>query len=297
MTLYLLASLRLAGLWYDRSQLFVLSSSYFVSLPHPHSQDGVLGGNAPVPRQALVLGGWAGIQQRFASPHVEQRLAALRDIRQFNSAELALLGQALDDPALEVQRLAYDYLRSRPESLARKALRHYSPYPLFTCLAVLTGHYGGVSAVAIEPNAQTVASGSRDGTLRVWDWQAGQEVFCQTVNSLIYRVSFSEDGRILTLYGQQHRSYAWDLRTGQDVEPEPATIGTLASVTHSRDRRTLISGSQNTIKVWDLRQGRQLCSLVGHRSLVTSVAVNSRRSLIVSGSEDKTVRVWGVPLD
>lgn len=287
----------LAGLWYDRQQSVALSFRYFVSLPQPHSQDVVLGGNVSVPRQALVLGGWAGIQQRFASPDVEQRLAALREIHQFTSAELTLLGQALHDPALEVQRLAYHSLRSRPEVLARKALRHYSPYPLLSCLAVLTGHQGGVSAVAIEPNAQTVASGSRDGTVRVWDWQAQQEVFCQTVNSFIYRVGFSDDGRILTIYGQYRRSHAWDLRTGQEVEPESASIGTLASVTHSRDRQTLISGSQNTIQVWDLRQGRQLCRLIGHRSLVTAVAVHSHRSLIVSGSEDQTVRVWGVPLD
>lgn len=73
----------------------------------------------------------------------------------------------------------------------------------------------------------------------------------------------------------------------------PLRPKTLASVVRHGDR-FLISCSQNTVRIWDLSQGRELGVLRGHTSLVSAVAVAGDR-LIATGSEDKTVRLWGIP--
>lgn len=80
------------------------------------------------------------------------------------------------------------------------------------------------------------------------------------------------------------------------VQPQQprANLKQIASVTLS-DRRYLISASKNMIRIWDLRMGREVMVLKGHTSLVTAVAVRSDRPWIVSGSEDRTVRLWGIP--
>ena len=80
------------------------------------------------------------------------------------------------------------------------------------------------------------------------------------------------------------------------VQPQQpkASLKQIASVTLS-DRRYLISASKNMIRIWDLRVGREVMILKGHTSLVTAVAVRSDRPWLVSGSEDRTVRLWGIP--
>ena len=73
--------------------------------------------------------------------------------------------------------------------------------------AVLTGllvhpptfaHPGGVSAIAISPVGRTMATGGRDGLVKVWDLETGTELVTltgatQPINSL----TFSSDGSLL----------------------------------------------------------------------------------------------------
>ena len=40
----------------------------------------------------------------------------------------------------------------------------------------LTGHSGDVTSVAYSPDGKHIVSGSRDGTVKIWDAQSGEEV-------------------------------------------------------------------------------------------------------------------------
>ncbi|MBW4694451.1 MAG: WD40 repeat domain-containing protein [Lyngbya sp. HA4199-MV5] len=259
----------------------------------PGEYDVVLGGSAPAPFGAMVLGGWEGVRQRFSSPIAAQRLAALVEARQYGSLELELLAQALHDTSTQVQKAAYLRLQTRPEATAKRALATYDPYVLFECLATLNGHCTGITAVAISPDGRSLISGSRDETIIVWDWWAQEAVFTLKAHSFIYAITVSDDGETFAIRGRDRTVKAWDLRRGRQIRPEKGALRTIASVALTDDRH-LISSSQNAIKVWKLKTGRELCTLQGHTSLVTAVAVSADKELIISGSEDRTVRVWGV---
>ncbi len=241
----------------------------------------------------MVLGGLEGVKQRFGSPIATQRIAALLEARKYGQVELELLMQALHDESLQVQKAAYLRLQRHKDTIAQRALEMYDPYVLFECLGTLTGHMSGVTAVAISPDGRWLVSGSRDETIKVWDWWAQEAIFTLNARTFIYAITVSEDGETFAIRGRDQTVKAWILRTGQQIRPEKGALRAIASVTLTDDRH-LISSSQNAIKIWNLKTGRELCTLKGHTSLVTAVAVSADKELISSGSEDRTVRVWGV---
>lgn len=60
------------------------------------------------------------------------------------------------------------------------------------------GHQDRISTVAISPDGKTIASGSRDSTIRLWDLSSGKEIAVFTGHSAyVNRVAFSDDGRWL----------------------------------------------------------------------------------------------------
>jgi hypothetical protein len=282
--------------------------------PHPSDGAAVLGQNAPT--AGLVLGGLEGLAQRWASPVLAHRQAVLRAAATYGSAGVPLLVQGLGEGPLtfsqpetiSLQKLAYHLLCAQGSPAAAAALADYSPFRLFDCLCTLTGSTQGVTAVAMAERpassyraAQTlILSATRDGLVTLWDLAAEEAIDQFQTWSFITGMWIDLDEDLLILRNAQNLRTALGLRSLRPVElPEGFPIETLkprgVSSVACADGRTLISGSQRNIKVWDLAAKQEVMVLRGHTGLVTAVALSPDQRYLVSGSEDRTVRIWGIP--
>ena len=80
--------------------------------------------------------------------------------------------------------------------------------------AVLTGHTGEVTAVAVAPDGSWLASGSRDGTVRIWDVASGRERGALTGHTgEVTAVAVAPDGTWLASGSRDGTVRIWEIAT------------------------------------------------------------------------------------
>ena len=163
-------------------------------------------------------------------------------------------------------------------------------------LRTLTGHTSTVSSVAFSPDGQTVASGSWDGTIKLWNLATGEEVRTLTGHThRVWSVAFSPDSQTLASGSFDNTIKLWNLATGKEVRTLTGHTSYVYSVAFSPDGQTLLSGSDDkTIKLWNVTSGKEVRTLTGHTNSVRSVAFSPDGQTLLSGSDDKTIKLWNL---
>ncbi|MFM6912243.1 MAG: protein kinase domain-containing protein, partial [Dolichospermum sp.] len=115
----------------------------------------------------------------------------------------------------------------------------------------LTGHSSSVYSLAYSPDGQTLASGSSDNTIKLWNPRTGE--LLQTLSGLsnsVWSLAYSPDGQTLAS-GSYHKTIKlWNPRTGQLLQTLTGDSDGVNSLAYSPDGQTLASGSDDkTIKL------------------------------------------------
>ncbi len=160
----------------------------------------------------------------------------------------------------------------------------------------LEGHNSHVWSVPFSPDGKIAASGSHDGTARLWDVESGKQIKIlkghdgYAVNS----VSFSADGKMLASVCTYGTIRLWDVESGKLIK-KLVGYGKIPDVSFSPDGRMLASTSKdNALCLWDVKSGKQVKELEGHSDSVKCVSFCPDGKILASGSEDKTIRLWDV---
>jgi WD40 repeat protein len=162
-------------------------------------------------------------------------------------------------------------------------------------LKTLKGHRGVVVSVAYSPHGKTLASGSGDKTVKIWDPTTGKELLILKGHSdLVFALAYSPDSKSLAT-GSYDGIKLWEVSTGEELATLNGHIGSVYSLAFSPNGKTLASaGRDGTIKLWDMTHHKEKSTLKGHTDWVYSIAFHPDGKMLASGSEDGTIKLWNV---
>ncbi|BAY42913.1 WD-40 repeat-containing protein [Scytonema sp. HK-05] len=166
-----------------------------------------------------------------------------------------------------------------------------NPKPSYTLWHTLNGHTNDVLQVAIAPNNQTIASASKDKTIKLWS--AGGELHRTLTGHTdeVFSVAFSPDSQIIASASKDKTIKLWST-DGKLIRTLTGHTDRVRKVAFSPQGNLIASASwDKTVKLWHL-DGTLVQTLTGHSDTVEKIAFNPQGRLIASASLDRTVKLW-----
>ena len=150
-------------------------------------------------------------------------------------------------------------------------------------------------ALALSPDEHTLASGSNDDSVKLWDVESGALLWSGWHAQVTWCLAFSPDGSLLASGGFDAAVRLWEasLDTPREDIPHP---GPVFALTWSPDGSLLASGDfAGTTRLWERQQSgpaRLWQTLSGHNGMVRGLAFAPDGSVLASASWDSTVKLW-----
>jgi WD40 repeat protein len=154
-------------------------------------------------------------------------------------------------------------------------------------------------SVSFSPDGRTLALGSSDSTIRLWEMPTARErmVLRGGHTRGVRSLAFSPDGRLIVSAGQEGRVVLWDairgvvLRTLIDHAPNP-----VRSVAFSPDGHTIgfgeVSWGPQEVTLLDVDTGAVRTRLAGHGLGVNALAFSPDGRLLATAGVDRCLKVW-----
>jgi sugar lactone lactonase YvrE len=171
-------------------------------------------------------------------------------------------------------------------------------------------NFGRVFSLAFSPDGKTLAAGSWDGVVRLWDVAGRRELrqFDRQPGP-VRSLAFSPDGKMLAAGGKAPEIMLWDPATGKGLRRLAGHRAPITFVTFSPDGKLLASKSYDgTLRLWDAGAGREVRQLRSHDAAKESnepdfpVGISADGKLAASatlagafpGKLQRTFRLWDV---
>jgi len=173
-----------------------------------------------------------------------------------------------------------------------------------------SGHSAIVHSIAFSPVGETLASGSSDKSIRLWDTRTGKLILTLSqpdqidpgqrnrgIPGMVFAVTFSPDGTLLASgggdgVGEYGEVVLWDLPSGKLRHrlfgPSEKQVWAVA---FSPDQKLLVSGqTEGTIKLIDVSTGA-IAREWNARAQLRSLAISPDGSVLATGLR-KDVKLW-----
>ena len=150
-------------------------------------------------------------------------------------------------------------------------------------------HTSPVRALAYSPEGLTLATGSSDKTVGVWNPLTKTRKFTLDHEGQVWAVAFTPDGQTLATGGGFEGIHLWDADTGESKGPPfIAPTAQVESIAFGPDGQTLFvatgKGDGEAIHIWDLGTNQLTETLMAEGYTVRKVAVSPDGQLIAGGA-------------
>ncbi len=233
------------------------------------------------PIDGAVLGGLAGAKKRLGVTGEEDPIS-----------KYGLFGPSgKEEPISQFcEGLYTDEVEAEPEP---QILLPKVDWSLLECRYHLTGHTNSVTSIAISPNGQTLVSGSRDKSIRLW--QIGTGTWLRTLtghHDAVTDLAISPDGKLLASGSQDKTIKLWHLRSGEWLRTVTGQDTPVFTIAFSPDGQTLASGGwDEAVMLRQIYQKAPPRKFFGHSGGVSAIAFSPDGQTLASCS-GTTIKVW-----
>jgi len=159
----------------------------------------------------------------------------------------------------------------------------------------LEGHKTANSVLGLtwHPHQSILATGSDDGTVRLWDLTVGtSRIFC-TLEEKVGAIAWSPAGDRLAVTSASGNVHIWHTGWGNLISSCRVHESIICNACWAFDGRALVTCDlEGIISILEAKDLQVIRRLNGHTEAVNDITLSPDKSLIASSSTDKTVRVW-----
>ncbi|KAJ4394516.1 WD domain protein [Gnomoniopsis smithogilvyi] len=195
----------------------------------------------------------------------------------------------------------------------------------------LVGHMAGVSCLAWSPDSETIATGSDDKAIRLWNRTTGEPAHAAGADenlppqgrvgtsargiggrtdggvrgsggkkpllghhNYVYCLKFSPKGNILASGSYDEAVFLWDVRAGRLMRALPAHSDPVSGIDFCVDGTLVVSCSTDgLIRIWDTSTGQCLRTLVSEDNPpAASVCFSPNGRFVLASYTDSCMRLW-----
>ena len=190
-------------------------------------------------------------------------------------------------------------------------------------VTILSGHTDTVTSVTFNSDGTLLASGSLDGTIKLWNPTTGEQIRKIEAHADILSIAFSPNGKTLASGASDGTVKLWNPATGEEVRSlkglpsseakghkgqvfsvafspkvngRPTSVGKISPLKRDiqdfPDRYLASSSWNGIIKIWDYQTGEELHTLKEGNGDVLSISFSPNGQWFAAGSADNKIYLW-----
>lgn len=165
----------------------------------------------------------------------------------------------------------------------------------------LHSHRDTINCIAFHPRYSSIASGSDDFTIKIWDWELGElemtiKGHTRGVRGLDYGCVPGAMGVLLASCSSDLTIKLWNPADGyKNIRTLQGHDHIVSAVRFIPNGNLLASASKDRdIRLWDVTTGYCVKAIQGHTDWVRDICPSSDGKFLLSTGDDMTVRLWDI---
>lgn len=161
---------------------------------------------------------------------------------------------------------------------------------------IIGTHGDWVWSVACHPSRPFVATGSHDGSVRIWNYETATRVALIPASDRIWSVAFTPDGSTLFVGSDSEvmrvNTETWAVERTRQIPAGGSVPNVIYSISVSSDGSRIATAEGSHVVIRNATTLDSIAGFTGHEGPVYAVAFSPDGSRIASGGADRVIRTW-----